>query len=67
MAVSPFCDTCAFGTETGVFAVNLIDLACTTSTVTTVPGPIGDMTWNTRTGELYVTSGSSVVVLRQPL
>lgn len=68
VSVSPFCDCLAFGSERGgVFAVDLVDLACTVTPVRQLPGAVKGLVWNSSTGELYVASESSITVLQQPL
>lgn len=67
MAVSPFCDSLAFASEgCGVFAVDLVDLACTVTNVRQLQGAVEALVWNGSTGELYVASESSIMVLQQP-
>ena len=68
MALSAFGDSVAIATARGgLHSVDLVDLACTVTEIAQLPAPIGALTWNPATAEVYAASGATIVVLHQTL
>ncbi|KAK9819406.1 hypothetical protein WJX81_008395 [Elliptochloris bilobata] len=68
MAASPLGDSVVMGTTAGgLFAVDLVDAACSVAplTATPLPGPVAALAWNLRTGEVLAAAQACVCVFRQ--
>lgn len=69
MAVSPFGDSAVCGTmKGGLFSAPVVlDEAAEVTSLPSLPGAVGALTWNTSTGELYAASEAAITVLQPVL
>ena len=68
MAASPLGDSVVVGTSAGgLYAVDLVDAACSVAPLTAapLPGPVAALAWNRRTGEVLAAAEACICVFRQ--
>ena len=68
MVVSPLGDSAVVGTSAGgLFAVDLVDGACSVAPVTAapLPGAVASLAWNLHTGEVLAAAQACICVFRQ--